>query len=64
MKKKSSRRQNIELEIGDLVSRFMYYDRKEDEELPRGSIEEAISNGEISVEEIVKIFESEMRTRL
>ena len=27
----------------DLVSNFLYYDRKEDEDLPRGTIEEAIS---------------------
>jgi hypothetical protein len=48
----------------DMVSNFLYYDRKEDEELPRGAIEEAIEAGEITIEEIVKAFEAELRDNL
>lgn len=35
-----------------LVVDFLYYDRKEDEDLPRGAIEDAIKSGEITAEEI------------
>jgi len=47
-------------EVSDLVGNFMYYDRKEDDELPRGSIEEAIERGEITVDEICAKFRDEM----
>ena len=43
--------------IDDLVSDFLYYNRKEDEELPTDSIHDAIENGEISIDEIVRVFE-------
>lgn len=46
--------------IIDMVSNFLYYDRKEDEELPVGTIEEMIRSGETSVDEIVALFRSEM----
>jgi hypothetical protein len=42
--------------VDDLVADFLYYDRKEDEEFPRGAIEAAIANGEISIDEIVDQF--------
>lgn len=42
--------------VSDLVADFYYYDRKEDEELPRGAIEAAIISGEITVDEIVEHF--------
>lgn len=48
--------ENIEETIEDLVSGFLYYDRKEDEELPRGAIEKAIKDGLITKEQIVKKF--------
>jgi hypothetical protein len=43
--------------LEDLVSNFLYYDRKEDEDLPKGAIEKAIKDGEITVAEIVAEFE-------
>ena len=52
----TTRRINILNSVEDLVIRLMYYDRKEDEELPVGSIEEAIKEGEITVQEIVNRF--------
>ena len=42
--------------VTDLVSNFLYYDRKEDEELPREAIQGAILSEQISVEDIVKQF--------
>jgi hypothetical protein len=53
---KKSRRSLILDTVTDLVSNFLFYDRKDDEDLPRGSIEEAIEKGEISAAEIVERF--------
>jgi len=46
--------------ITDLVKDFLYYDRKEDKELPRGVIEKAIESGELTVEEIVDTFKTNL----
>lgn len=46
--------------ISDLVSGFLYYDRKEDEDLPRGEIEGAVFNEIITVDEMVEHFKSEL----
>jgi len=46
--------------VSDSVTDLLYYDRKEDESLPRGEIEEAIESGEISVEDIVNFFREEL----
>lgn len=46
--------------ISDLVSNFLYYDRKGDEELPRGAIEASIASGETTVDEIVAQFREEL----
>lgn len=56
-----TRRQHIEDTVSDLAGSLLYYDRKEDEDLPRGAIEEAINAGEISVEEILGILEKDLR---
>lgn len=53
---KEEKRELIINVVKDLVSCFMYYDRKEDVDLPRGSIEEAVEDGIISYEEIRDIF--------
>lgn len=50
--------------VQDLVLDFLTYDRKDDEELGRGEIEEAIAAGEVTVEQIVSLFESELRRSL
>lgn len=42
--------------VEDAVSNLLYYDRKEDEELPRGAIEAAIINRPELLNEIVKRF--------
>jgi hypothetical protein len=51
-----TRREKILGTVGDLVSDFLYYDRKEDEDLPRGEIEAAIKTEVITTEEIVSHF--------
>jgi hypothetical protein len=55
-----SRREHILDVVTDLVGGFLYYDRKEDEDLPLEAIEEAIAQGEITVDEIVEQFRKEM----
>lgn len=46
--------------VDDLVADFLYYDRKEDEDLPLGDIQKAIATGKISADEIVERFKSEL----
>lgn len=46
--------------VSDLALDFLYYDRKEDEELPRGAIEQAIDDGELTVEDIVRQFRTKL----
>jgi len=55
-----TRKENIKATISDLVTDFLYYDRKEDEDLPRGEIEKAVEAGEISLAEMVDIFHNEL----
>lgn len=59
-----TRRELILATVRDFVSDFLYYDRKEDECLPRNAIEEAIEAGEITVNEIVKEFKDELKKYL
>jgi len=42
--------------VADCASALMYYDRKEDEELPLGAIEKAIAEGVITKQEIIDTF--------
>lgn len=51
-------KQDVLNTISDLVSGFLYYDRKEDETLPRGAIEALVESGKITVDEIVGAFRS------
>lgn len=46
--------------VDDLVSNFLYYDRKEDEDLPIGSVEDSINTWEIDVSDIVSRFQDEL----
>jgi hypothetical protein len=59
-----SRKVQILGTIDDLVSKFLYYDRKDDEDLSREELYRAISDGEIIVEEIVKRFEETLKIGL
>ncbi len=55
-----TRRERIINILTDSISTMLYYDRKEDEDLPRGGIEEAIKAGEITVDEMIKIWSAEL----
>jgi len=44
--------------VHDLVADFLYYDRKECEDLPRGEIEAAIKNLEVSTTSLAFEFEA------
>lgn len=50
--------------IRDTVADFVYYDRKEDELLPRGYMEQRIKEGVITVDSICAMFISELREAL
>jgi len=58
--KNTERRKKILRTTQDLVINFMSYDRKGDEELPKGEIQEALEAGEITLEEIVETFSREL----
>lgn len=53
--------ENINNTITDLVGSFLYYDRKEDEDLPRGAIEHQIDSGTLTEEQIVQQFAAELK---
>lgn len=55
-----SKRQEIFNTVADLVSDFLYYDRKEDDTLQRGEIEEALRSGDVTFDEIVCEFRSHL----
>lgn len=59
-----SRRDIIIATVSDLVSEFVNNGRREDEELPRGAILEAIVEGEITEEEIVQTFAEFLKAEL
>ena len=54
-------RQSILDTVDDLVARFLYYDRKEDGELPVGAIEAAVRNGVITWDEIADRFRGHLQ---
>jgi superfamily I DNA and RNA helicase len=49
--------------ISDLSSDFLYYDRKEDEDLTAEQLNEAVRNGEITIEEMVQEFRKHLENR-
>lgn len=50
--------------VDDLVSGFLYYDRKEDEDLPLGKIEELVSQTWLTIGEVAAYFENRLRERI
>lgn len=52
----SNLRQKISNTISDLVVDFLYYDRKGDDELGVGDIDQAVKDDVISVDEMVYLF--------
>jgi hypothetical protein len=50
--------------ISDLVTDFLYYDRKVDDQIGRGDIEKMIESKETSVDEIVEEFKANIERAL
>jgi hypothetical protein len=55
----SSREKILDV-LTDMVSDLLYYDRKEDSSLPVGSIEEAVKQGEITLDEMLAHVRQQM----
>ncbi len=64
MSEPKTRKELIADTIADAVGKFVYYDRKEDEDLPRGVIEAAIESGEVTVAWIIAEFSHHLRDSL
>lgn len=47
--------------ISDMVSDFLYYNRKEDDILERGMIEDMVKRGDLTIEQMVSEFEKLLR---
>lgn len=50
--------------VSDLVGSFLYYDRKEDEEMPRGFIDKMVKSGGITIDEMVTEFRKHLENSL
>lgn len=64
MSTKEERRETLEATCSDTASKLLYYDRKEDEDLPVGTIEEMVLNGEVTVDEILEWITMPIRNSL
>lgn len=53
--------EDIDGYIDDMVSDFLYYNRKEDDNLPVGAIEEAVKSGELTIDEMVECFRKHLK---
>lgn len=53
---KLSRKDKVLALVEDAVTDLMYYDRKESEDFPAGSIQEMLGSGEVTVDEMVEEF--------
>lgn len=50
--------------ISDLCINFLYYDRKEDEELGVDELKNAVKDGEITIDEMVNEFRKNLEQSL
>lgn len=57
-------KQILEATISDLVSNFLYYGRKEDEELGMDTLVEAFKKGEITADSVVDSFKKHLVKQL
>lgn len=57
-----TRRDEIIALIHDTATDFLDYDRREDETLPLGAIQEAVAAGEITYAEIADLFRQELES--
>jgi hypothetical protein len=61
MSKVEDRREKLQVTIDDSVSNLLYYDRKEDEDLQMGVIEEMVEKGEVTVDEMIEWYATPLR---
>lgn len=54
-------KQTILNTISDLCSNFLYYDRKEDEQLSMKKLNKAVAKGKITIQEMVDEFEKHLK---
>ena len=54
----------IEAVVSDLATKFLYDDRREDEQLSVEGLEWAVENNIITVDEIVEVFSKQLRAGL
>lgn len=52
--------EHIDGYISDLIADFLYYDRKQDNNLPRGEIERMVTDGEITIDDMVESFRTHL----
>lgn len=55
-------RDHIAATIDRMVSKLIYYDRKEDESLPLGAIEAALKAKEVTTDEMIDLFSFLLKT--
>ena len=60
----TARRETVFNTIDDLVINLTFYDRKEDEDLPLGVIEEMVKAGEVTIDEMVERFRQQLTENL
>ena len=48
--------------INDMCSDFLYYDRKEDEYLSAEQLNNAVTNGEVTIDEMVSEFRKHLES--
>lgn len=51
-----TRKEKVLCHVETLSAKFLYYDRKEDDDLPPGAIEKMVASGEVTIDEIVAEF--------
>ena len=56
MKQDPTKRTLILLNIADLATNFLYYDRREDDELSFDDIQNSITSGDITIDEMAEAF--------
>jgi hypothetical protein len=54
-------KQEVFATIDTLVSNFLYYDRKEDDDLPIGRIQRLVKEGVLTIDEMVDEFRDHLR---
>jgi hypothetical protein len=50
--------------VQDLCSNFLYYDRKEDDDLSAEDLEDAVKKGIVTIDEMVEEFRNQLEKHL